>query len=380
MACISSRRGRLVIDFYDQHGQRRWKTLPENTTKKKARKELAEIEKQIERKTFIPINEVPLFSKVAADWLEHKEQFVRKNTLDTYRIHVEKHFAELDPLKVNQISIARVEKFIAAQSKLMHINTLRKNLMILGQIFAYAIRHKYVDYNPVRDAEKPREVGQEGERDHEKIKILTPEQITSLLDAETDQEYRMIRMIFTLAVFSGARQGEILGLRWMDMDWINKQVHIDRTFNNGTLYNTKTKTSSRRIDLGPMVLTELKKWKLVCPKSELGLMFPDSKGGHIEHHNLVNRHFHPAREKACLPRIRFHDLRHSYASLMIGMGENLKYIQTQLGHSSPTVTLNVYAHLLKPTNPEAALRLEETIFGGHGSKMVAGDGRKVENA
>ena len=64
---------------------------------------------------------------------------------------------------------------------------------------------------------------------------------------------------------------------------------------------------------------------------------------------------------------------------MIEQGENLKYIQTQLGHSSPTVTLNVYAHLMKPTNQEAACRLEKVIFGPGGSKMVAENEEKAEN-
>jgi integrase len=78
--------------------------------------------------------------------------------------------------------------------------------------------------------------------------------------------------------------------------------------------------------------------------------------------NMMQRHFLPALEKAKMPVMRFHDLRHTYASLLIEQGENLKYIQTQMGHSSPTVTLNVYAHLMKPTNQEAAARLEKAVF------------------
>ena len=66
---------------------------------------------------------------------------------------------------------------------------------------------------------------------------------------------------------------------------------------------------------------------------------------------------------AGIPRIRFHDLRHTYASLMIEQGENIKYIQSQLGHATPTITMNVYAHLMKPVNQEAARRLEGRIFG-----------------
>lgn len=79
----------------------------------------------------------------------------------------------------------------------------------------------------------------------------------------------------------------------------------------------------------------------------------------------------PALEKANLPEIRFHDMRHTYASLLIEQGENIKYIQTQLGHSSPVVTLEIYAHLMKPVNQEAAIKLENSIFSTTGSKMVA---------
>ena len=86
---------------------------------------------------------------------------------------------------------------------------------------------------------------------------------------------------------------------------------------------------------------------------------------------MVNRVYLPALDEAGIAKIKFHALRHTTASLMVEQGENIKYIQSQLGHSSPTVTLNVYAHLMKPINQEAACRLESTIFDTSGSKMVA---------
>ncbi|UCF82632.1 MAG: site-specific integrase, partial [Desulfobacteraceae bacterium] len=166
--------------------------------------------------------------------------------------------------------------------------------------------------------------------------------------------------------FSGARQGELLGLKWGDLDWEKSQIHIQRTFNKGRFFNTKTKGSNRKIDLGPKVIIELKKWKLACPKSELNLIFPNGQGNPMNFSNMMNRHFFPALKAAELPKMRFHDIRHTYARLMIDQGENIKYIQSQLGHSSPTVTWNVYAHLMKPVNQEAANRLEDKIFGtGH---------------
>jgi integrase len=112
----------------------------------------------------------------------------------------------------------------------------------------------------------------------------------------------------------------------------------------------------------------LKKWKIACPPNKLDLVFPNEAGQPLNHCNVVNRYFAPALKDAKIDKIRFHDLRHTYASLLIEQGENIKYIQSQLGHSNPMVTLNVYAHLLNDVNQEAACRLENTIFEGDRSQ------------
>ncbi len=165
-----------------------------------------------------------------------------------------------------------------------------------------------------------------------------------------------------LAIMSGARQGELLGAKWQDIDWGNSQFRIRRTFNNQRFFDVKTKGSKRNIDLGPNMISELRKWKLACLPNKLGLIFPNNAGNPMNHNNMVNRHFTPALKRAQIQKIRFHDLRHTKVSIMIEQGEDLKYIQSQLGHSSPTVTLNVYAHLMKPVNQEAACRYEALIL------------------
>jgi integrase len=109
-------------------------------------------------------------------------------------------------------------------------------------------------------------------------------------------------------------------------------------------------------------MLELKQWKMASPRNSLYLILATEGGEPMNYSNMMQRHFLPAMEKAKIPVMLFHDLRHTYASLLIEQGENLKYIQTQLGHSSPTVTLNVYVHLMKPTNQEAATRLEKAVF------------------
>ncbi len=304
--------------------------------------------------------------------LEYKKQNVRATTWEGYAGHLKHHFHSLNNLKINRITVAKVEKFISEkQGKVMNLSTLRKIIVTFNQVMKYAVRHRYIDYNPVRDAERPRDQGNEEKK---QIKILIPDEIKDLLSAATDHKYRTL---FKLAIMSEARQGELLGLKWTDVDWVNNQIHIQRAYNHGKWYKPKSKASNRKIDLGPSMITELKKWKLGCPKTELDLIFPSGAEKPIDQSKMLKNHFFPAKKEIGIENIRFHDLRHTYASLLIEQGENIKYIQSQLGHSSPTVTLNVYAHLMRPCNQESARKLEKTIFSTTGSKMVVETKKEV---
>ncbi|RJP38991.1 MAG: site-specific integrase [Desulfobacteraceae bacterium] len=365
MATVTKRRNRYVLDYYDNKGERVRKTLPEGTTLKTAKTELREIEAKLEKGNYIPGKNIPLFKKLAQDWIDSKKPNLRHSTWSVYKGHTQNHFSDLDDIRVDKITVTEVEKFIRdRQAEGMHILTLRKILVTLGQIMAYAVRHRYIDSNPVRDAERPKSQGDEQD---EKISVLNPVEIKSFLGAVLDQKYKTF---FKLAIMTGCRQGELIGLKWSDIDWKNSQVAINRTFNNGRWYDVKTKTSKRCIDLGPSMIKDLKVWKLACPPNKMNLIFPNEAGGPMNHSNMRARHFFPALKKAGIKEIRFHDLRHSKVSLMIDQSENLKYIQTQMGHSSPTVTLNVYAHLMKKVNPEAAKRFEDAVLNPTGHKTV----------
>jgi len=365
MACITKRKGLWAVDFYDQHGKRRLKMLPKGSTKKKARELLREIEDQVGDGTWLPEPEIPKFERVASDWLEFKKPNVRASTWDMYRGHLENHFDEINGIKINRINVARVEKFITKRMLAeMNIGTLKKLIVTFNQIMKYAVRHGYISYNPVRDAERPKGKSNVTES---KIKVLNPVQIKALLDATENFKYRTL---FMFAIMTGARQGEIVGLKWSDIDWFNCQVYIQRTFNNNAWYEPKSKTSKRQINLGPSMINALKQWKPKCPKSRFNLVFPNEVGKPLDHWHLLDRYYWPALKAAELPRIRFHDLRHTFASLLIEQGENIKYIQDQLGHSSATLTLDVYGHLLKPVNQEAAQRLENSVFSGNGDQMA----------
>lgn len=362
MVCITRKRGRLVIDFYDQHGKRRLKTLPEGISKKEARKVVREIEAQVERGMYLPKSRIPVFSEVAEDWLKYKKPNIRHSTFEQYRGHVRNHFTPyFGNTKINQINFSAIEKFIAhATAQGVIPPTLKKLLITLGGILKYAVRKKFCEYNPVSEIEKPKATKRK------QVDFLRPEEVRALFEHAKDQKFRAL---FTLAVLSGMRQGELLGLEWTDIDWFNCQVHVRRTYNHGRLYEPKSETSRRAIDLGPSVMAELKKWKLGCPPNELDIVFPNEAGKHMDTNGLLKRNFQAALRRAGLRKTRFHDLRHTYASLLIDQGEHPKYFQVQMGHSSIKVTMDTYGHLMKAVNREASRRLDRVVFGENGDLL-----------
>ena len=391
VACIAKRRDRWVIDAYDQNGKRYRKTLPARTTKGRAKEILREIEEKIERRTFFHDKKIPNFADIAGQWLEYKKVNLRETTWEMYAYLLKCHFKDIEKTRIDMVTIATVEKFISLRQKEnMNLTTLRKILVTFNQIMAYAVRHRHIDFNPVRDAEKPRNQGKEVVK--ETIKVLNPEQIKAFLEEVANPKYHIL---FLTAIMTGARQGELLGLKWEDVDFNRKQIHIRRTFNHGRFFAPKTKGSNRKIDLAPVVLRELAKWKLESKTkelekkksmepegkpfkgNELDLVFPNDEWGPMDCMNMVHYQFHPALKRAGCPRIRFHDLRHTTASLLLDQGENIKYISAQLGHANPTTTLNIYAHLIKTENQAAVCRLEKTIFEGTGHNLVTNEKKEL---
>jgi integrase len=378
MACVRKRRDRWVIDFYDQEGVRRWQTLPKGINKKEANEKLGELEKKIRQGTYTPIKELPNFSNVADNWLVSKKPDIRHSTHRQYKGHVENHLKPyFNRVKINHVNFEAVEKFKKhSLDQGVTVPTLRKILITLGAVLTYAVRMRYIDFNPCREVEKPK--GQSAHSDKEEMVILQPDELQALFDAGANQKERVLFMTATL---TGMREGELLGLQWGDIDWHNYQVHVRRTFNHGRFYEPKSKASRRKIEMAPELVSELKQWKLACPISDLDLVFPSEVGTPQDATNMLRRQFFPALRRAGLPRIRFHDLRHTYASLLIDQGEYPKYIQAQLGHSSINMTMDTYGHLMKTVNRQAAGRLGKAIFGNsetNGSKMVAEQGRATK--
>ncbi|MDH3558015.1 MAG: site-specific integrase [Deltaproteobacteria bacterium] len=214
--------------------------------------------------------------------------------------------------------------------------------------------------------EKPKDLRSAEEK--KKMVHLESKRLQALFNAADTQKDRVL---FMSAVFTGMREGELFGLKWNDIDWINSQIHVKRTYNHRRFYEPKSEASKRSIDVAPELVKKLREWRLACPRNELNLVFPSEVGTPEDEANFLKRRFFPTLVKAKLPKIRFHDLRHTYAALVWEQTKDVKYFQTQLGHSSNKMTMDTYGHLMNKTNKDAATRLGRTIFGDNGSKMVA---------
>ncbi len=194
---------------------------------------------------------------------------------------------------------------------------------------------------------------------------LGPAELQRLI-AATAPEWRCGMM---LLAYGGLRIGELLGLQWDDVELGAARVLVRRQLagDTGTLRDTKTAAGRRFVPLRPAMVTELRNWKLACPKGPMNLVNPNRDGGPMNHFNFRSRIFRPALRRAGLRRVRVHDLRHSCASAWLAAGAPIAEVSRALGHASPLVTMGVYAHAIQRTQgnslaakAEAFLVAEET--------------------
>jgi integrase len=203
--------------------------------------------------------------------------------------------------------------------------------------------------------------------------VLDPAE-TKLLLASARRGFE--RTLFETAYLTGAREGELLALRWSDLelpkDGPGKMI-IRRSLSWARLkgeetrpryFPPKTKAGRRTISIPALLVADLKRWKLQCPHSKEDLVFPTLEGKPICRDWLLRVAFYPGLARARLRRVTFHTLRHSCASAMIASGAPITEVQHRLGHANPAITLQVYSHFLKHTEGTTADEMANLILNG----------------
>jgi integrase len=378
-----------VVDYVDQGGTRRLKTF----AKKKAADNF-EATANVEIRAGIHTADSASITIAEAGklWLETGERAgLERSTLAAYQQHLKLHIEPyLGKVKLSQLSAPMVREFMdrlargdmpeGAAPEPRSPAMVRKVRVSLSSLLSDAQERGLVSRNVVRELRKTRHRGAERRaerREKGKLKvgvdIPTREEIRAIVEAANGRW----RPILLTAIFCGLRASELRGLLWADVDLEKRELHVrQRADRYSAIGKPKSESGERTVPLTPIVVNTLREWKLKCPRSEAGLVFPSS-GGLVEHHkNIVERGLVPTMIAAGVTNgnqakyTGLHAFRHFYASWCInrrkdgGLELPAKVVQERLGHSSIIMTMDVYGHLFpRGDDSEELAAAERSLLG-----------------
>jgi integrase len=360
-------------------------------TRKQAERFLTETAHRAAQGEYVEPAKVPTFAEVAEDWYLSKTDRRPSHVFDL-RTRLDKHILPVfGTHKLDRISVATVERFRNhLRDRKYAYRTINTILRIMSAVFRLGIKRGQYTKNPLDSVERAVQVAAElktgegaddaGNDAADADSVLSPFEIQSLL-ASARPGFE--QTLFETAYLTGAREGELLALRWTDLELpkegsgkmvIRRSLSWARLKGEATrprYFPPKTKAGRRTISLPALLVADLKRWKLQCPQSEEDLVFPTLEGKPICRDWLLRVAFYPALARARLRRVTFHTLRHSCASAMIAGGAPITEVQHRLGHANPAITLQVYSHFFKHTEGSTADEMADMILNvsGHLGKL-----------
>ncbi len=307
------------------------------------------------------------FGTFVEEWLEVVRPSLRETTFRRYssllahavRVLGRTSLAKLGPADLQQLYEER-RKAGAAPRTILHIHR------VIHRALRDAERWGGVARNVARLIDAPRVSRSE-------LRVLTAEEARQLIRfAEGDR----LEALLVLALSTGMRMGELLGLTWRAVDFdagaVRVQGSLQRTAGGLALVEPKTARSRRQVDIELRVVAALRRHRTAQRKERLAagsgwvgrdLVFTTRRGAPIDGRELLRAWFRPLLARAGLPPIRFHDLRHSYASIALSRGLHPKVVQEAMGHSTIAVTMDLYSHVVPSLQREAAREMGRALFG-----------------
>ncbi len=367
------RDGSVELRWHDAEGKRRSRYLPSGTTPRDAQRALAEIHQSAA--SGVPVGSAAQTVGVFAQrWLrEVAPHQLRPRTLERYdgivRLHIIPSIGGVRLDRLTPDHIAKVHADCRRKTGRGGIEmapaSIRAVHACLRSILRTALERRLLQVNPADAIRPPKAAGKP-------MEVLKPEEVGRLLEAVHGDEFEAL---YVLALGTGMRLGELLGLRWQDIDLdaaaLSVQVALVRTGKGWFLAEPKTDRSRRNIQLTARSVgvlrargTTQKRQRVAAGEAweDLDLVFTDPWGMPLIGAHVTERRFKPMLKRAGLPVLHFHQLRHTAASLMIASGSDAQLIAQQLGHSSIAITMDRYGHLLPGMQRMLADRLA-SVFG-----------------
>lgn len=353
--------GRWVGSFRTKDGQRK---DVYGATRAEAKKKLAEAQKLDEAGMLVPVDKQTVESYMK-EWLETEK---RNWEPSTYQGNVYKFQAHILPhlgnIKLQKLTTRQVQAFVNVLSDQEDLaaSTVKINFAMLNASLAEAVKKKLISANPCTDVSLPKME----ERDYV---FLSAEQAQHLLGAVKDHK---LGVLIAVALATGMRRGELLGLRWADVNLEKETLTVKHNvtyvskkgFHDGS---PKTKAGKRTIDLAQSAIETLKAHRtrqlaqrLKAPVWEdMDLVFPNAKGYYMHPTNVDQMFKRIIAKIVAVPQeMRFHDLRHTCATLLLSKSVPVHVVQKMLGHAKASTTIDIYGHAIPGMGKEAVKHLD----------------------
>lgn len=348
----------------DESGKRKRESKQVSTLK-----EAEQMKKEFERQE--KLNELPSLQTISLQrlldkWKTNYMQDLADTTQYGYANIINNHLVPfLGSKQVKQIQISDVENYYShlRDIKKLEANTIHRHHALLKMVLDYGIRLQYITNNTADLAHLPK-------IKHKEAKFYSAEQLKKVLVLVKDTN---LELAIVLAGMLGLRRGEIAGLRWSDVDFINRELHILNVRTSaGSLKldkEPKTESSKRKLYLIDYVYEVLLKHKekQLIQKEKLGSFYNDNDyvlvkdDGAPPRVNGVSDQFLLFLKTHSLPHIRLHDLRHTFASILHDNGISLKDISTALGHTDIGITSKIYTHIMDKTHKKAVSAMNDIM-------------------
>lgn len=289
------------------------------------------------------------FAELGKEFLLYERYRTSEQTLENYRYAVMRSICpDIGDLPICEFTPDFLQEYIYMYSKTRRAATVKRRYGLLKQMFAFACKRGYLDQNPMDDVVSCRGTGTAPQR------VYTVHEVGKLLVATADDKY--LHAAIAIAFATGMRRGEIYALSWEDIDFFNRFISVQRSlcYFRGELLikEPKTRCSLRRVDIDSHTLEVLNSLK-----NGQKYVFAD-KTGQIQYKKDFN--FRRVCAAAGIEPKRFHDLRHTHATILLANGVHPKIVQERLGHASIQTTMDTYGHAF-PTIQQPAVNFFEKL-------------------
>lgn len=340
-------------------------------TAAEAQKKMAEASADLVRGEYVEPSKMTM-NQWLDNWLENYTQALKGYTLRNYKSQIKNHVRPyIGAVKVSELNADMIQRMYNQLSASgLSAKTLRNIHGIVHVVLETLVEIKVRRDNPAEPLKKKLP-----KVEHKEMLTLKDDDLAVFMATIKGDEYESL---FLVDLFTGMRQGELLGLRWSCVDFKNGLIRIDKQLympsEKGGAYTLETLKSRKQriICPAPFVFDILKKVKRQQAANRLfvgsdwddggfpDLVFTNAMGGHLCHKTAYKR-FKKAVKASGVPEVRFHDMRHSFATACLYNGDDVKTVQTNLGHASAAFTLDMYGHATERMKRESAARMEKYI-------------------